>query len=1018
MSGFNLSDWALKHRSVVWYLILVSLLAGFFAYNNLGREEDPSFTIKTMIIRGAMPGATAEETREQVTDRIEKKLQELPSLKNTRSESFPGLAVVYVDLVPEVRGDAVAQTWVRVRHMMEDIRSDFPSEFAGFSFNDSFGDVYGSIYAFTYDGFTPREMKARVETVRSAILTLDDAGKVEIIGTRDPVIHVELSARKLAALGLDRTAVMQTLAAQNAIVPSGVVRTADEQISVRVSGQFASAAELAAAPLRSGDTFFTLADVATVSDGYEDPPGALFRFNGKEALGLAVGMRQGANILAYGEDLDALMARVAAELPVGIELHKVSDQPHVVKESVDHFLQALVEAVLIVLAVSFVSLGMRAGLVVTMTIPLVLAMTFVVLDIMDVTLQRISLGALIIALGLLVDDAMIAIETMIARLEAGDTLAKAASYAWTSIAFPMLSGTLITVAGFIPIGLNTSQAGEYTISLFYVIAISLLLSWIVAVLFAPLLGATFLPAKMAKHHAGPGRLRRAFEAVLRVAMRAKWVTIAFTVALFGLSIWGMRFVEQQFFPASDRPELLIDVNLRQNSGIGATDRNMRALETFLAGRDDVVFWSAYVGRSAPRFLLSLDAPSPAPYMGQIVVMTTGIEARNTLRDAVQAFGDAVPGMDVYPKFIELGPPVGKPVQYRVSGPDRAILLEQARAVAQLMAQDARLGAITLDEGEPIRVVRVVLDQERLRRMGVTQTDVAEALNRLFDGTTVTQLRDGQTLVDVVARGAPEDRGSIQALQSLQLPTASGIAVPLSAFARLEWRTEAPVIHARDRIPTITVKGAVVTKDQPPTIVAALQPAVDRMNANLPAGYAIATAGVAESSGESQAPIIAVVPVMMLVMLTLVMAQMQSFRLMFVVLAVAPLGLIGVVAALVPSGAPLGFVAILGVLALIGILIRNSIILVHEIEVLVAGGRSRWDAVFEASESRARPILLTAAAASLALIPISFQVFWGPMAYAMMGGIIAGTLITLLFVPALYCAVFRLSPPAPAPLPKA
>jgi multidrug efflux pump subunit AcrB len=480
----------------------------------------------------------------------------------------------------------------------------------------------------------------------------------------------------------------------------------------------------------------------------------------------------------------------------------------------------------------------------------------------------------------------------------------------------------------------------------------------------------------------------------------------------------MRFVEQQFFPASDRPELLIDVNLRQNSGIGATDERIRALEAFLSARDDVVFWSTYVGRPAPRFLLSLDAPSPAPYMGQIVVMTTGIEARNALRDAVRAFADATPGVDVYPRFIELGPPVGKPVQYRVSGPDRAVLLEQARAVAQLMSQDIRLGAITMDEGEPIRVVRVVLDQERLRRMGVTQKDVAETLNRLFDGTTVTQLRDGQTLVDVVARGSAEDRGSIQALQSLQLPTASGIAVPLSAFARLEWRTEAPVIHARDRIPTITVKAAVMTRDQPPTIVAALQPAIDRMNAGLPADYGIATAGVAESSGESQAPILAVVPVMMLVMLTLVMAQMQSFRLMFVVLAVAPLGLIGVVAALVPSGAPLGFVAILGVLALVGILIRNSIILVHEIEVLTAGGRGRWDAVFEASESRARPILLTAAAASLALIPISFQVFWGPMAYAMMGGIIAGTLITLLFVPALYCAVFRLSPPVAVPEPEA
>jgi len=1015
--SFNLSDWALRHRSMVWYLIIVSLVAGVLAYRNLGREEDPSFTIKIMIITAILPGATAEETHEQVTDRIEKKLQELPNLKFTRSETFPGRALVYVELTPQTRGPAVTQTWQKIRNMMADIRPEFPAEFAGFLFNDSFGDVYGSIYAFTTDGFSPQEVKTRVEKVRSAVLTLKAAGKVELIGTQDPVVHVEFSARKLAALGLDQSEVLGTLAAQNAIVPSGVIRTGDELLAVRMSGRFADAEELAAAPLRVGDIFFRLSDVATVTAGFADPPSALFRYNGKPAVGLIIGMKQGANILEFGTELNALMERVAAELPVGIELHKVADQPKVVEDSVNHFLRSLAEAVAIVLLVSFISLGWRAGFVVTLSIPLVLALTFVILDAMGVTLQRISLGALIIALGLLVDDAMIAIETMIARLEAGDSIGRAASHAWTSIAFPMLSGTLVTVAGFIPIGLNSSQAGEYTLSLFYVIAISLMLSWVVAVLFAPLIGATFLPKAMPHHDSTPGRLRRGFHVLLRGAMRAKWLTVVLTVALFGSSIYGMRFIEQQFFPASDRPELLIDVNLRQNSAIAATDAAMAELDAWLATRPEAQYWTTYVGRSAPRFLLSLDAPTPTPFMGQIVVMTRGLEDRNALRDALSEHSAKMAGVDVFTKLIELGPPVGKPVQYRIMGPDRAALLGEAQALAERLSQDPRLSNITIDEGEPVRVARVVLDQERLRQLGLTQKDVAQALQTLFEGVTVTELRNGQTLVDVVARGAEADRSSLASLSSLQLPSPSGVPVPLLSFAKLDWQMEPPVLHVRNRVPTITVKAAVVGHNQPATVTADLAPAIAAQMANLPPGTTIEPGGVAESSGESQAPIVAVVPLMVLVILTLVMVQMQSFRLMFIVLAVAPLGLIGVVAAMLPSGQPLGFVAILGVLALVGILIRNSLILMAEVEELLEQGRSHWDALFEASDSRARPILLTAAAASLALVPISREVFWAPMAFAMMGGIIAGTLITLVFAPALYCVVFGVKPPPRPPLPE-
>ena len=1011
MGGLNLSDWALRHRSMIWFLIIVSLVAGTLSYFSLGREEDPSFTIKTMIISAALPGATTEETLTQVTDRIEKKLQELEQLKYTRSETYPGKSVVYVDLRDDTKAADVPGIWVKVRNMMADIRGDFPSEFKGFSFNDSFGDVYGNIYAFTSDGFSPREVKDWAETVQSQVLQLKDVGKVDLIGTRDEVIYIEFSARKLAALGLDQKQVLDTLAQQNAIVPSGVIRSTEEQVLVRVTGKFAEANELASVALRVGDTYFALSDVATVSAGYRDPPADLFRFNGQPAIALIVGMRPGGNVQTFGAKLTTLVEGIQAKLPIGLEMHKVADQPTVVEESVNHFLRALVEAVLIVLAVSFVSLGLRAGLVVTMTIPLVLALTFVVLDMMGVTLQRVSLGALIIALGLLVDDAMIAIETMISRLEIGESLDKAASYAWTAIAFPMLSGTLVTVAGFIPIGLNSSSAGEYTRSLFYVIAVSLLLSWVVAVLFAPILGTTFLPRALPHHDATPGRLRRGFHRLLRAAMIHKWLTVGLTGLAFAASLFGMRFVEQQFFPTSDRPEIVVDVALRQNAAFASTDAVMAKFDDWLATQTDASYWSTYVGRPAPRFILTVDATTPTPTSGQLVIMTPDLDARDRLRTAIAAFAqNELPGVEVFAKLLELGPPVGKPVQYRLSGPDPAKVRDHALDLAAVLATDPRLSNITLNWNEPNRVARVVLDQEKLRQLGLTQTDVAQALYGLYDGIQVTELRDGRTLIDVIGRGTDADRSNIDTLRNLQLGTQAGVAIPLLSFATLEWDTEQPLVMQRNRVPTLTIKAAIANKDQPATLVSDLAPAVAAFSATLPAGYHVDVGGSVEESALSQQPIIAVVPIMILIMLLLVMIQMQSFRLMAIVLAAAPLGLIGVVVALLASGAPLGFVAILGVLALVGILIRNSIILVHEIQELLHRGRDRWTAVFEASDSRARPILLTAAAASLALIPISRQVFWGPMAYAMMGGIIIGTLVTLIFVPALYCVVFGVRAP--------
>ncbi|WP_111558499.1 efflux RND transporter permease subunit [Paracoccus sediminilitoris] len=1011
MKRFNLSDWSLHHRSFVWFLLLLSMFAGFLSYQSLGREEDPDFTIKTMIIGAALPGATTDETLKQVTTRIETKLEELDELDFTRSVTMPGQAVVYVELDPTTRANVVPEVWKRVRQMMSDIRPEFPQEFAGFQFNDNFGDVFGNIYAFTADGFTPRELRDRVEDIRKQVAALDLAGKTELLGEQEEEVFLEFSAARLAALGLNQQQVLGTLAQQNAIAPSGVIQSGPERVLVRVGGQFDDASAIEAVNLRVGERFFNLADVATITRGYADPPESLFRYQGEQAIGLQIGMRKGGNILEFGEELDALMDQIAADLPIGIKMSKFADQPHVVEEAVGHFVKALAEAVGIVLIVSFVSLGLRAGLVVTLTIPLCLAITFVILEVYGITLQRISLGALIIALGLLVDDAMIAIETMISRLEIGETLTDAASYAWTSIAFPMLTGTLVTVAGFIPIGLNNSAAGEFTFSLFVVIAVSLTISWIVAVLFAPLLGVTFLSSKMAHAHSGPGRLRRAFHALLRKAMRFKWITIAVTLAMFFVSLWGMQFVEQQFFPTSDRTEVLIDINERQNASIARTIADMDRLEQTLAGDEDVLFWTSYVGQGAPRFVLSMDVPTAGPHMGQIVIQTPDLAARDRVKARLTDLARSeFAGVDIYIKNLEIGPPVGKPVQYRVSAPDPDAARDAARGLATVLSGESRLQDIALDWNEPARMVRLNVDQDQARQLGVTNGDISDALSAIFNGVQVTQLRDDIFLVDVIARGQADDRQSLDSIRNLQMNLADGRTIPLAALVTLEYGTEQPLILQRDGLPTVTVKAGIATKDQPATLVTALADRVAEYQATLPPGVKVVVGGTVESSTDSQAPIAAVVPVMLLIMAVLVMAQMQSFRLSLIVFAAAPLGLIGVVAVLVPFGVPMGFVAILGILALIGILIRNSIILVHEIQELLHKGKTRWDAVFEASDSRARPILLTAAAASLALIPISRQVFWGPMAFAMMGGIIAGTLVTLVFVPALYCAVFRVRAP--------
>ncbi|MBA1230177.1 efflux RND transporter permease subunit [Pseudomonas viridiflava] len=1009
--NFNLSEWAIKHQSFVWYLMFVALLMGVFSYMKLGREEDPSFTIKTMVIQTRWPGATVDETLEQVTDRIEKKLEELDSLDYVKSYTRPGESTVMVFLRDTTDAKAIPEIWYQVRKKIDDIRGQFPQGIQGPAFNDEFGDVYGSIYAFTADGFSMRQLRDYVEKVRVDIRSVEGLGKVEMVGQQDEVIYLNFSTRKLAALGLDQRQVVQSLQSQNAVTPAGVIEAGPERISVRTSGQFASEKDLAAVNLRLNDRFYRLSDIAEITRGYTDPPKPLFRYNGKPAIGLAIAMKKGGNIQAFGKALHERMDATTAELPVGIGVHKVSDQAEVVDKAVGGFTSALFEAVIIVLVVSFVSLGVRAGLVVACSIPLVLAMVFVFMEYSGITMQRISLGALIIALGLLVDDAMITVEMMVTRLEMGETKEQAATYAYTSTAFPMLTGTLVTVAGFVPIGLNASSAGEYTFTLFAVIAVAMLVSWVVAVLFAPVIGVHILSSNIKPKSEEPGRVGRAFNASMIWAMRHRWLAIGITLALFAASLFSMQFVQSQFFPSSDRPEILVDLNLPQNASVNETRRVVDRFEASLKDDPDIERWSTYIGQGALRFYLPLDQQLENPFYAQLVIVSKGLEERGALTARLQKrLRDEFVGIGSYVQPLEMGPPVGRPIQYRVSGEDIDKVRQHAIELATLLDKNSHVGEVIYDWNEPGKVLRIDINQDKARQLGLSSEDVANLMNSVVSGSAVTQVRDDIYLINVVGRAEDAERGTPETLQNLQIVTPSGASIPLLAFATVGYELEQPLVWRRDRKPTITVKGAVRDEIQPTDLVKQLKPEIDKFASDLPVGYKVATGGTVEESSKAQGPIASVVPLMLFLMATFLMIQLHSVQKMFLVASVAPLGLIGVVLALIPTGTPLGFVAILGVLALIGIIIRNSVILVTQIDAYERSGYLAWDAVVEATEHRRRPILLTAAAASLGMIPIAREVFWGPMAYAMIGGIIIATLLTLLFLPALYVAWYKIKEP--------
>jgi multidrug efflux pump subunit AcrB len=1011
MARFNLSEWALGQKSLVVFLMLVCAIAGVMAYGNLGREEDPPFTIKSMVIKTIWPGATTEDTVEQVTDRIERKLEELPGLDYVKSYTKPGDSVIFVNLKDTVRAEDVATTWYQVRKKIDDIRHTLPSEIRGPMFNDEFGETYSVIYAFTSDGFTHRELRDEVDNERSEILGIADVAKVELLGVQDEKIYLDFSTRQLAAYGLDTQQLSAALQAQNVVTPSGTITTDEERISVRVTGSFDTVESLKAVNFVHNGAVVRLSDIATVSRDYSDPPQPMFRYNGKPAIGLAVSMSAGGDVLALGEAIEHRMEDLQTDLPIGIDVNLVANQPHIVEESVGEFTKSLGEAIAIVLGVSFLALGFRPGIVVAVAIPLVLAITFVVMDYLGVSLQRISLGALIIALGLLVDDAMIAVEMMITKLEEGYSKVRAAAFAYTSTAFPMLTGTLVTIAGFTPIGLAKSGAGEYTFTMFVVITVALVASWIVAVLFTPLTGVFLLPERMAAHgHREPSRFARLFAGFLAAAMRRAWLTIAVTVGLFALSLYGMTFVQQEFFPESDRPELLVNLTLPQGASIEATEATVERLEENLAADPGVEHWSFYVGQGAVRFYLPLDAQLGNDFFAQAVIVTKGLEERKEVQARLEAllaedFGDILTRVSP----LEQGPPVGWPLKFRISGRDPAHVRELAYDFAARIGLDPGVRNINFDWNEQSKVVRVNIDQDRARSLGINTEQLSGAINAVLSGTTVTQLRDGIYLVDVIARAGDDERTRIDAIRDLTVATPSGQRVPLEQVAEITFGMEAPLIWRRERMATITVQADTAPGVEAATVTERLADEITAFRTELPAGYAVAVGGMAEDSAKSQASIIAGVPMMLTLMMIFLMIQLRSFQRLAMALLTAPLALIGVSASFLLSGAPMGFVAILGIISLIGMVIRNSVILIVQIDQNIAEGQAPWQSVIDATTHRVRPILLTAAAAILGMVPIAASVFWGPMAYAVMGGLAVATALTLVFLPALYVAWFRIRP---------
>ena len=1029
MKGFNLSRWALEHIALTRYLMAALLLGGVISYMNLGQDEDPPFTFRVMVVRAVWPGATAVQMAEQVTDKLERKLQETPYIDQIKSYSKPGETIILVQLRESTPPRETAASWYQVRKKIGDIRPTLPAGVIGPFFNDEFGDTYGSIFAISGDGFTYAEMKDYADFVRQQLLQVPLVSKVAQFGVQEEKINIEFSHKKFAQLGVPFEAIASQIATQNTVESTGVLVTPTDDLQVRVTGALASTKDLENLILRANNTTFRLGDFATIKRQYQDPPADKMRFNGKEVIGLGVSMEKGGNIIDMGKGLDATVASIKTKLPVGIELERVADQPRAVTASVSEFLVTLAEAIAIVLVVSFLALGLhtkpfridaRPGLVVALTIPLVLAITFLFMGIFDIDLHKISLGALIIALGLLVDDAIIAVEMMVRKMEEGMSRLDAATFAYTSTAMPMLTGTLITAAGFLPIGLAKSAAGEYTFSMFSVNAIALIVSWFVAVVFTPYIG--FLILKVKPHQPGesgcahdvfdtPGFRR--FRAIVTWCVEWRKTTIALSLAVFFLGVFGFNFIEKQFFPDSSRPELMVELWTPEGTSFQANEAQVKKFEAAIGKDPNVESITSYVGTGSPRFYLPLDQIFPQSNVSQVVVLARDLKSREALRlKIVDVFRNDFPEVRGRVKLLPNGPPVPYPVQFRVAGPEIAVVRGVADKLKDIMRANPNTVGVNDNWNESVKVLRLDLDQDKLRALGVTSQTVMRAANTILSGTPIGQFREDNKLIDIVVRQPVEERATISVLNDTNIPTASGKSVTIAQIARAHFVWEPGVVWREGREWAITAQSDVVDGIQGPTVSGQISDQLGALRASLPPGYEIALDGAAADSRAAEASIAANVPLVLFIVFTLLMLQLHSFSRALLVFLTGPLGVAGAAMALLILDRPFGFVANLGVIALFGMIIRNSVILVDQIEHDIANGAEPWNAVIEAAVRRCRPIILTAAAAALAMIPLSRSVFWGPMAVAIMGGLVVATALTLLFLPALYAAWFRVKKPTP------
>ncbi|WP_095053418.1 efflux RND transporter permease subunit [Pseudomonas sp. Irchel s3b2] len=1010
MNNINLTDWALRHRAIVLFMLLIVAVAGAFSFTRLGQLEDPNFSVPSMTAMVIWPGATAQQMQDQVLNRMEKKFEQIDNFEKVVTYARQG----YAGMTLTVRGGTSKadqrEAWYQARKKLNDLSRELPDGVIGPIVNDEYGDVYGLMYAVKGDGVGHADLSDAAEDIKRRMLKVPMVKKIDLIGKQAKRIYVEFSHERLAALGITPLAIAESLKSQNVMLPAGQIDTRGDRVMVRVSGQFASEEAIRNVPIAAGGRLIKLGDIATVTRGFEDPPTYTVRHNGQPVLMLGITMTSDGNIVDLGKAMDTAVANIQSELPHGVELELVADQPTTVKDAILDFGRALAEALIIVIAVSLASLGWRAGLVVATTVPLVLGGVALVMLAMGWNLERISLGSLIIALGLLVDDAIIAIEMMVAKMETGMDRVKAAAFSYQSTAMPRLTGALITVVGFLPIGLSKSTTGEYAGGIFWIVGAAVLFSWICSGIFTPYLAVKMLPNDLGKHQHGDlydTKFYRTLRRLIDAAIERRWVVIGATFGALVLALACIKLVPQQFFPNSSRPELVIDLRVKEGASFAATTEQVKHMEEILAKDEDVRFYTAYTGAGAPRFYLSLNPELPNPGFAQFVVMTKDLDARERVRARLVTSADQqFPQAWVRVTRLELGPPVGYPVQFRVVGPDTQVVRQIARDVEKVVASNPKVRDLQLDWNDPVRTLKVELDQDKASALGLTPADVSLATQTVMNGATLSQLREREDLIDIVARAVPEERLSLDTLKDINLYTRQGTVVPLSQVAQVRSGLEEPVLWRRNRDMAITVRADVKDGEQGVSVTQEIQPLLKDIEAKLPSGYRIDVGGAVEESDKANKALLAVAPLMLISILLLLMLQLQSFSRMWMVVLTAPLGLIGVVPALLVFQSPLGFVAILGIIALGGMIMRNSVILIDQVQTEIAEGRDPWNAVLDAAIHRARPVMLTALATVLAMIPLTRSVFWGPMAIAIMGGLTVATLLTIFFVPALYAAWFK------------